>query len=243
MKEKKTSKNRRVKPIKRTPTQFTVDLDIKGIILFIGLGLLTALVIFYLGMIFGKASRNPNAHVTSSKGQSELKTVTEEEISTKDLEVFDIRSDGEKVKNLQSDTKSALIEADRIISESKNQLTTQKTEEPALTKTKSQEAADPVAEVAPKKQWPEQQATSKSQQESYTVQVFATKDKDKADRIVRLLRQKEFDAYLAEATIENQKIYRVRVGRKSKAEIAQLNEKLKSVIGGMGMKSRIIQIN
>ncbi len=243
MKAKKTSKNIKAKPIKKTPTQFTVDLDIKGIVLFIGLGVLTAIVIFYLGMIFGKASRNPNTYVASGTSQSDLKAVTEEKISTKDLEIYKMRSDGEKVKNLKDDTESALVEADRLISESKKQLTTPKAKKTGdQAQTKSKQGDKQVAEKTQKKQWPEQTEQTKSLKELYTVQVFATKDKEKAEKIIRLLRKKEFDAYSVEATIENQKIYRVRVGRKSKSDITRLNEKLKTVIGGMGMKSRIIQI-
>ncbi|MCG8336722.1 MAG: SPOR domain-containing protein, partial [Proteobacteria bacterium] len=70
-----------------------------------------------------------------------------------------------------------------------------------------------------------------------------TKDKNKADRIVRMLRRQKFDSYLAQVNIEGQTIYRVRVGKKSKAEIEKLDQDLQKVIGGMGMKSRKIKLN
>jgi len=95
---------------------------------------------------------------------------------------------------------------------------------------------------AKNKQWPDETTTKELARDTYTVQVFATKDKDKADRIVRSLRQQQFDSYLAEAKIGNQVLYRVRVGKKSKVKIEKMNKELQKVIGGMGMKSRIIKI-
>lgn len=235
----KAEKSKKVKAVKKTPTQFSVDLDIKGLIMFVILAFMTAAVIFYLGVIFGKASRNPQHFASVDKDQQDLKVVTEEKISQKDLEIYTIRSDETDVSNLKANTKNVLAEADRLISESKTKAEPVKSK-PAESSAKVEKKETPTK---PKAQWPDKAAKTDSKQELYTVQVFATKDKEKAERYVRLLRKKEFDAYIVEANIESQKIYRVRVGRKSRPEITKLNESLKSVIGGLGMKSRIIQIN
>lgn len=225
---------------KSSSTQYSIDLDLKGLILFGVLALLTAVVVFYLGVIFGKASRDPNTFVQKKPAPTNSAVISEDLISNKDLEIFKMRND-DKVKNLKNDTKDLLAEADRMIMETKQQIKTdteaQKSKPPKVKKTAA------VAATESQKKWPEDSAVKKKTQDVYTVQVFATKDKDKADRIVRLLRKQQFDAYLVSATIENQLIYRVRIGRKSKTEITKLNQDLKSVIGGMGMKSRIIKIN
>ncbi len=235
----KAEKTKKVKAVKKTPTQFSVDLDIKGLIMFVILAFMTAAVIFYLGVIFGKASRNPQQFAAVDKNQPDLKVVTEEKISQKDLEIYTIRSDESNVSNLKANTKNVLAEADRLINESKTKAeTTVSKPVEATAKIEKKETA-----TQPKAQWPDKTQKADSKQELYTVQVFATKDKEKAERYVRTLRKQEFDAYIVEANIEGQKIYRVRVGRKSRQEITKLNESLKSVIGGLGMKSRIIQIN
>jgi hypothetical protein len=80
-------------------------------------------------------------------------------------------------------------------------------------------------------------------EETYTIQAFATKDKDKADRIVRLLQLQQFDAYLEPVSIENQTIYRICVGKKSKSEIESLSQDLEKVTGDMGLKLTIKKID
>ena len=231
MAKKQTPRKRKqTRPALKTPLQFSIDLDIKGIIVFTALACLTALVVFYLGVIFGKAARTPNLATIQAKKTFAPQKATEQEISQKDLEIYSIREDGAQIKSLQSDTKNVLAEADRVLKKSQKRVAVTPAK-PTTTKPK------------PAEQWPNQASAQKKSHGLYTVQVFATKDQEKAKRIVRLLRKKEFDAYLVSVTIEKQLIYRVRIGRKSKAEVEKLNQKLGPVVGGMGMKSRIIKLN
>lgn len=221
---------------KKNPTQYSIDLDFKGMFLFLLLAVLTGCVIFYLGMIYGKASRDPNRFAAVSMQDQNTSQNAEPEISNKDLEIYNIRNDAEHLKNLKNESKNLLEEADRVIMESQQQI---EVDNKVNTPPKAQTPA-PTKET--KAQWPNNAQSTSKQQDIYTVQIFATKDQDKADRIVRLLRKQEFDAYLVSVTIDNQLIYRVRVGRRNKEDITKLDRDLKKVIGGMGMKSRIIKI-
>jgi len=237
MENKKPAK--KMKKTQKNTTQFTIDVDMRGLFVFILLALATAVVVFYLGVIFGKASRNPNAPPEATLQSPTGQKIVEDKISSKDLEIYNIRKDNDRVSSLKEDTKSVLQDADKLLNES-----AQEEPEPAVEPEVEQvkvESAQPQEEES--RPWPEQSVPAKPGQELYTVQVFATKDKDKADRIVRQLRLQQFDAYLARVNIENQTIYRVRVGRTSKIEVEKLDQNLQKVIGGMGMKSRVMKIN
>lgn len=229
--------NRKVKKVKKSPIQYTLDFDVKGLIFFVFLSAMTALVIFYLGWIIGKGSRNPSVAGPNVKEEIIAERTAEKIITAEDLDIYNIR-EGDRLADLKDDTRNLLKEADRVLAESK------KPEKKAesVTKAKPTDSKAATPGTSPTKSWPDQPAGSSVAKDLYTVQVFATKDRDKAERIVRLLKEKEFEAYLATATIEGQAIYRVRVGRKSKKEIEKLDANLKKVIGGMGMKSRVLKI-
>ncbi|NQU66201.1 MAG: SPOR domain-containing protein, partial [SAR324 cluster bacterium] len=68
----------------------------------------------------------------------------------------------------------------------------------------------------------------------YTFQIITTKDLEKAGLFVEQLKRKGFDAYKDDVTIENKKLYRVRVGRKTRGQLLAIEEKLKQVVSGMG---------
>ena len=228
-----------MKKTTKASTQYTIDLDLKTMIFFLMLALATAVVVFYLGILFGKASRDPNqANVstieTTPSNRSEEKVITE-----KDLEIYSIRTEEDTFSDLKKDSASVLKKADKMLETSPSSSESSSAPGDAV-QTSASSSSEP--ESGPQT-WPEQSPQDDLPKNTYTVQVFATKDRDKAERIVRLLRQQQFDAYLARATIENQTIFRVRVGRKSRAEIEKTNEDLQKVIGGMGMKSRVLRIN
>jgi len=113
----KTSDKKIRKPVKPA-TQFSIDIDIKGMIFFASLTILTGIVIFYLGMLFGKASRNPNIPLSTTTEEVSVKKESEKKISTNDLEIYNIRTETDKIKSLKKSTKTALDEADRLLSES-----------------------------------------------------------------------------------------------------------------------------
>lgn len=234
---KKKTAEKPQKTTKSSPTQYTIDLDLKGILFFIVLAALTGVVVFYLGILFGKASRDPNIKAISTTEQPIPQSKSDERITSKDLEIYNIREEDTNLSDLKKNTQNLLQQADQMLSDSS------KPETPTTSKPATATPLNAPKPASTAANWPEKSNDKELPKDTYTLQVFATKDKDKANRIVRLLRQQDFDAYLAQVEIENQTIYRVRVGKKPKKEIETIDIKLQKVIGGMGMKSRIIKLN
>lgn len=222
------------KPRKKA-TQYSIDLDLKGIIVLLGMSILTAGVVFYLGVIYGKASRDPGK--VTEQMQRPQTTVVKEEVIPETLEIYDIKDEAEEIDSLKQESKDIMEEVDRMLGEPGKQSGAERkaVEKPS----KPVQAESKKAE----KTWPDTVTEQDSSRDLYTVQVFATKDQNKADRIVRTLKNRGFDAYHVLAVIENQKIYRIRVGRKSKDEVEPFKRELEKVVGGMGMSPRIIKIN
>ncbi len=217
----------------KNPTQFSIDLDIKGLIFFLILVFLTAGLLFYLGIIFGKASRNPNAPGITPKSIVRKTTPVKKPISSKNLEIFDIHDESNRISNLKKDTEIALGKVEKMLSESK-------AVESADPKPKAAEKT--IKKETPAKQWPDVNQGKNNKEQIYTIQILATKDKVKADSIVRQLRKKAFDAYLVKTAIQGQDVYRVRVGRKNKVDIGKMSKRLDKVVSGMAVKPKIIKI-
>ena len=218
-------------------TQFTLDMDKKGLFLFLLMVLLTAGAVFYLGMIFGKASRDPNTPDIKSEKIIRKAATPKKTIAINKLEIFDTGDKGgsNTIKNLKKKTQHQLSKADRVMNERRIQ------EKPASA-AKSSKPDQPVKK-ATKPRWPDVETTSDKSGDIYSIQVFATRDKDKADKIVAQLRKKAFDAYLLPAEIEGKKIFRVRVAKLMKSKIGKVKKRLDKVTSGMGMKSKLIKIN
>ncbi len=208
----------------KNSTHFTIDLDIKGLILFLTMVALTGVTVFYLGVIFGKASRKPD-EATSSKSFSESAAVKEDELSIpKNLKIFDIKDDPQKIDTLRQNVENALKKTDTAIKQGEDQL---------------KDRAKP-AEVT--KQPNTKTITSKSLN-IYTIQVFVTKSKEKANLLSRQLRQKNFDSHVLEVSHQGQKLYKIRVGRKSREKIKELEKKLQKVVESMGMGLSVIKVS
>ena len=180
-----------MKKTTKASTQYTIDLDLKTMIFFLMLALATAVVVFYLGILFGKASRDPNqANVstieTTPSNRSEEKVITE-----KDLEIYSIRTEEDTFSDLKKDSASVLKKADKMLETSPSSSESSSAPGDAV-QTSASSSSEP--ESGPQT-WPEQSPQDDLPKNTYTVQVFATKDRDKAERIVRLLRQQQFDAY------------------------------------------------
>ena len=221
-----------VKKGSRNKKQFTITLNIQGLIFMIVMASLTGATVFSLGVIFGKASRNPNEPLAITGMDEKAADQSSELKIPKDLAIFDINDDPQKLETLKKDFATISKKSDLEMSQSS-----------APPNLPTPKAGNPLAEKAKEsKVWPAATREEKGATEIYTVQVFVTKSAEKAKNITRQLKQKSFDAYLSEITIEGKKLYRIRVGRKSKENIKVLEEKLKKVVGGMGMSLKVIKI-
>ncbi|MBT6499587.1 MAG: SPOR domain-containing protein [Deltaproteobacteria bacterium] len=217
--------------------QFAIEMDVKGISFFLFLGLAAALLVFYLGYVFGKATRDPNTLTAQTPSQIQAGSDLQESKVQKNLKIFDLKEDaGTRIKKLKKSSSETLNSANKIIAASKEQTRPvvapkQKKRQPTTTKNDS--------DFTPK--WPDNSQNRKGGEDLYTFQIITTKNFEKASSFVKQLKRKGFDAYKDDVTIENKKLYRVRVGRKSRSQMLAIEEKLKKVVSGMG-KPRLTKI-
>ena len=219
-------------------SQFAIEMDAKGIGFLLFLGLAAALLVFYLGYVFGKATRDPNAALTQPPGLSQTGVTTQESKAQKNLKIFDIKEDaGARLEHLKKSSSETLNNANKIIEESKEQPLTVESaskEKEVQTGTTKKES-----DFTPK--WPDVSQNQKKGDDLYTFQIITTKNLEKASSFVKQLRRKGFDAYKDDVTIEKKRLYRVRVGRKSRSQMLAIEERLKKVVSGMG-KPRLTKI-
>ncbi len=235
MKQTVKMKNKMARPQKST--QFAIEMDAKGISFMLLLGLIAALLVFYLGYVFGKATRDPNTALTQSPVVSQTGENTLESNVQKNLKIFDIKEDaGTRLENLKKNSSKTLSNANKIIEESKEQ---PRTIESAPEEKKQSVTTKKESDFTPK--WPDVNQDKKRGNDLYTFQIITTKNLEKASSFVQRLRRKGFDAYRDDVTIENKKLYRVRVGRKSRSQMLAIEGKLKKVVSGMG-KPRLTKI-
>ena len=225
--------NRR-KPSK-SATQFSIDLDVRGMILLFVLATFTAATVFYLGVIFGKASRNPNQDFKLSNTANPIKVEEKALTIPKDLKIYDINDEPTTNDNFTSNIKKELKKTDDIIKSTKKQIKSDNTKNQTDTKT--------ATTKTPTKTWPDQKTVTIKSANNYTIQVFVTKSKEKASKITQQLRQKSFDAYIEEVSHQGNKLFKIRVGHKTKQEIPKLKAKLGKVVGGMGMGLSVIKLD
>ena len=227
----------------KNQTTFTLEIDSKGLVIFAILVLLTAVTIFYLGMIFGKANRDPNLALKDPAGLTESGEEQPLIVPPKDLKIYDVHDKEKPLSNLQKEFAEISKKTDTII-EKEKQADRQEAEERRATAEQAQKIAEPEKPAQPAKpptvNWPETTTTQKNQK-LFTIQVMATRNKTKADRIINQLKQKSYNAYVMEAKLEGTTIYRVRVGKTNKKQIEALRTKLEKSVAGLG-RLAIIQL-
>lgn len=220
-------------------TQFSIDMDIKGVVVFLVLVILTAATVFYLGVIIGKATRDPNAPMLMSN-QSEIKIKQDNESRVqKNLKIYDIRDESNKISTIKKDTQKIIDKANRVINETKQ-------EEEKVQRRVRAKKEKVVAQKTPVKKkfeptWPGNESAKKDRS-IYTLQILATKSMEHATNFVKQLKRKGYGAYMVDVSIEGTKIYRIRVGKSSRSEIQKLQRDMKKVVEGIGSRPRIIKI-
>ena len=231
MVKQNVKKKKRVSSGANRSSQFFVEMDARGVLIFLTLALLTAAVVFYLGFTFGKATRNPNDPSQQRRSISDSKSSSQQKLSKKDLNIYNIKEDKKRAAILKKDANSAIAEVDKLVKESKSTDTaTRKSPPPAPKK------VEPAPQAAVKPPVTSSAKTSKL----WTFQIFATKDENKAGEFVKFLRQGGFDAYTAIMVSDGKRMYRVRVGRQSRSDMLKLGPKLEKVVAGLGVKPKLL---
>jgi len=220
---------------KGKPTQLSIELDIKALVFFLVLVALTASTVFYLGIILGRSMRDPNRVSPPAASAGAVETGTEAVQPTGKLNIYDIKNEAKDIEELKRDSTKALNKADSVLKQA----------EPAKPESPSASVPEKPAPATEEKPgsftptWPDDKTATDTKEVRYTIQIMATRDYEKAVRIVTEMRKKGFNAYLEDITVEENKIHRVRVGRVTKEEIEPLKTKLSKVVGGLDMKMDI----
>ncbi|MGK0288602.1 MAG: cell division septation protein DedD [bacterium] len=190
---------------KKEPIKYNVEMDTKSFAIFVLLSLVTAAIVFYLGVIFGKAIRDPDDLAFQQKNITNRQLTDTQNSKKKNLAVFNMTDLNAKKKNPIK----------------KNTQTNQNTNTQKKTTTQTQQNT----QVLPK--------------HFYTIQVFATGNRKKATNIVNGLKKDKFDAYVQ---TDNNKLFRVRVGRIGTKDLAErVKVQLQASASGLG-KMKVLQI-
>jgi len=226
-------------------SQFTIDMDLKGLVVFLTLVALTGATLFYLGLTYGKASRSANQKI-------ELPglAATESELSPpKDLKIYNLGGGGsgglqKEFDSLKSKSGPSLAEETQQVESriAENKIATESAvtlERESARKAAPPEPVQTTATPAPAKaevSWPDivKDTASTKKTETYTIQILSTSQKAKADRMVSSLKQKGFPAYIASINLEGRQLYRVRVAKDTRANIAKMKVRLSNVVQGIG---------
>lgn len=228
---------------KKENTLLSIELNVKNLITLIFLASLTGMTIFYLGMLFGKATRDPNLGLVEDAPDRKTATTSQTKAEIpKDLKIFDIRDQENNLSDLKKDFDALSQKSDTLIKKTKKENAEQKRLVQEARKIIA--APQPAPIKVPQKQWPDKpsQQAELGSGSIYTLQVLATISQSKSNLITKQLLQKGFDAYVISDRIDGKDIYKVRVGRKGKGSIQKLKPRLDRVVAGMGVKTKILKI-
>ena len=224
--------------------------------LLLGLLVLAGVVIFYLGVIAGKAARNPNEPVPGAAtqapepGASPAAATPQAPAASNALNQA-LTAPLAPVEGLEKEGAQTAQQTQALVSRAKQELTLQEVPvatsrpggaaqqanstppAPTAPKPGTKTAAIPtapahaVARTAPP-QAARKTAAPAHTAESYTVQVLSTHEQRSAQELVNQLKRNGFPAYLNQYESADHKIwYRVRVGRTSLSEARVLADKIK----------------
>lgn len=223
----------------RSRKSYRLEMESRTLYLLLSLMALTGVVVFYLGVVTGKALRNPNTTVPLS---AEIRTPAAPATPEGGQLAFNNALQPQKglIEGLRQDESSATRRTENLLKQSK-QLELEEVPRPGLglptAPVSKIPATPPAASVAApgKMASPPRPAAVRPPApvqppdgSLYTVQVFSSRYQKNAQEMVRRLKTKGFPAYMNRfESADKQVVYRVRVGRTSKARAQTLSDQLK----------------
>ena len=179
----------------------------------------TAVVVFYLGVATGKATRqaNPLQAVTSSDSPSDRKSdkKLDKKPDKKPVAVGTLAFNRALKPNQES------IEPLFAEREASSNRTRQ------LLQHARQLLGEPIPPAEPVSSAPAANSrASTAKQQLYTLQVFASTSRPAAEKLAKKLRQQSYHAYLSQSDINNRTWHRVRIGKLPKQQIEKIAQKL-----------------
>jgi len=232
----------------RSRKSYRLEMEGRTLYLLLSLMALTGLVIFYLGVMTGKALRDPNAPVALTAPVTTPLAKTDAATKPGALDFNDaLKSDQGTVEGLQVEGQNAAKRTDALLSEAKKQIELKEvppasSAKPAASTAKAVAMTTPTAKAqrpeathpaAPATAHPAPRAShaaaAANDGSQYTVQVFSSKHQDSAQQLVERLRSQGFAAYLNRYQASDREVwYRVRVGKTDRTGAEALRSRLKS---------------
>ena len=235
----------------RSRKSYRLEMESRTLYLLLSLMALTGVVVFYLGVVTGKALRDPNAPVALSAQMGA--PATADSAAQPGALAFNEALKGEQtgVEGLRVEGQSASQRTDALISEAKKQLelkevspsqaakpqlATPQAPAPATAPVPAAAPAPPKAEAPraaapapPRVTQPAAPSRPADDGSLYTVQVFSSQHQESARRLMERLQGQGFAAYLNRfETADKQVWYRVRVGKTDRAGAETLQSRLRS---------------
>ena len=225
----------------RSRKSYRLEMESRTLYLLLSLMALTGVVIFYLGVVTGKALRDPNAPVALTAQMST--SAAKDGAAQPDRLAFTeaLKGDQKGVEGLKAEGQSASQRTDALLSEAQKQLELKEVTPAGTPKTPTAAAVSApkapaptgaslpqVAATAPAATPPAPSATA-GNGELYTVQVFSSQHQDSARQLMERLRAQGFAAYLNRFESADREVwYRVRVGKTDRASAETLQGRLRS---------------
>ena len=219
---------------------FRIQLTVSVVVLLLTLSALSLVAAFYLGMTTGISMQRPPEGSVVDTDISADKPLSEEELKffglserKKDQDSFDM----EELRDLKKKT-TELTKATKTPDSASPKVP--KTETPTVKapdspaseqKTVVRKSVSVTKTVVPKKPDNVKIPVVKSKKdETYTIQVFASRKHANAKNLLEKLKQNGFkDAFIFKHTAGNKTLYRVRVGKIKRSETNNLANKLKKL--------------
>jgi cell division septation protein DedD len=226
----------------RSRKSYRLEMESRTLYLLLSLMTLTGVVIFYLGVVTGKALRDPNAPVTLSAQMGTALAPPGEAAQPGALAFSEaLKGDQTAVEGLREEGRNASRQTEALISEAQKQLELKEVTPatpPAAPKVAAAATPSAAPPAAPRSDAPAAPAAPRASApgkpaapdgELYTVQVFSSQRQDSALQLMERLRGQGFAAYLNRFEAADRQVwYRVRVGKTDKASAEELQARLKS---------------
>lgn len=233
----------------RSKKSYRLEMEGRTLYLLLTLMVLTGVVVFYLGIVTGKAMRDPNNTVALS---AQLRTpgaaaVEDGKTLTRQGFAFNsaLKTQDPLIEGLKTEEEKATLRTQDLLKRGERQLELKEITTPSaalLSSAPSSTAPRIPASTSPARQGiptPAQPIAPKIATRApgstalpgdlYTVQVFTSRYEKNARELVNRLRNQGFSAYLNRyQSSQNKVLYRVRVGRTSRADADILMRRLRT---------------
>ena len=232
-------------PESRGRKVFRIQLTLPVVVLLTTLSTFSLAAAFYLGMVTEKSMQRPPEYPDVETDISAEKPLSEEDLKFFGLsernkeqesinleELRDLKKKTEELTKVPEKPEPVTPEKPKSASPEKTELTTKETPKPKTPEVPKSNTS--IVETPKISEAAEEPAVTKpvatTEEEAYTIQVFASRKHENAKKLVEKLKGNGFeDAFIFKHTAGSKTLYRVRVGKVERSETKELAEKLKNL--------------